>query len=478
MNREEMLKLDKEEIVDILFAIINQQAEKIAELEARLNQNSKNSSRPPSSDGFRKQPKSLRTSSGKKAGGQHGHEGRGLKLMGEPDEVITHTPKECANCPNTVSCCAERKICDTRYEVDIVIKTSTTAHQITRVLCPMSNVVLTGSFPENITGTMQYGVNLEALAVSLNTVGMVSVNRTHEILSGVFGVPISTGTVSAMVSDCVQAVAGTVAEIKAALKAEPLINVDETGTRVDKQTVWAHTASTPDLTYIEIHESRGKTGMDAIGILLVFLGTVIHDCWAPYFNYNTVRHGLCNAHLLRELTAVWENTKQKWAQELIELLLEIKGVKEKLSEENSIQNPLLYYLEHLEKFKSAYDKILAEALLENPVPMREEGQRGKLKRGKTGALIDRLILHKDKYLLFFTDFSVPFDNNQAERDIRMFKVKQKVSGCFRTMQGAKDFAAVTSFVSTAKKRGIPGFQAIKDALMENPFSVNPCVATE
>jgi transposase len=185
---------------------------------------------------------------------------------------------------------------------------------------------------------------------------------------------------------------------------------------------------------------------------------------------------LCNAHLLRELTAVWENAKQDWAQKLIELLLKMKEVKAKfLSHELPDNIPL--YLNYLKYFKVEYDKLLDEALSQNPVSMRAKGQKGKPKRGKTGALVDRLILRKDQYLLFFTDFNVPFDNNQAERDIRMFKVKQRVSGCFRTMQGAKDFAAITSYVSTARKRGIPGFQAIKNALSGNPLSVNS-LATE
>src|SRR5215469_4912200 len=277
INRDELLKLDKEEIIAVLFAIIHRQAEKIAELEARLNQNSANSSKPPSSDSFKK-PKSLRKPSGKKPGGQKGREGKGLKLMHDPDSYVQHAPSQCAHCPKAAQCKADAKVCETRYEIDIVVNTVTTAHQILRVRCPISSNVLTGCFPSGINSTMQYGVNLEALAISLNTIGMVSINRTHEILSGVFGVPISCGTISAMISGCAQKVSGTVDEIKAGIIQEPLIHVDETGTRVDKQTVWAHTASTDALTYIAVQERRGKKGMDTIGILLAFLCTAIHDC--------------------------------------------------------------------------------------------------------------------------------------------------------------------------------------------------------
>ena len=197
------------------------------------------------------------------------------------------------------------------------------------------------------------------------------------------------------------------------------------------------------------------------------VGTAIHDCWASYFLYGAVRHGLCNAHLLRELTAVVENTKQAWAQALIDLLLQMKSVKQQLLLQNK-HGPTPYYLK---KFNLAFDGILADALAQNPIPERDSTQKGRLKRGKTGALVDRLILHKDKFLLFFTDFTVPFDNNQAERDIRMFKVKQKVSGCFRTMEGARDFATIMSYVGTARKHGVSGFIAIKNALVGKPFSV-------
>jgi transposase len=362
---------------------------------------------------------------------------------------------------------------ETRYELDITIETAITAHQTVVVCCPQSTAALSSRFPEHIKGTMQYGVNIEALAVSLNTVGMVSINRTHEILSGVFGVSISTGTITAMVAGCAKSVGPSVSEIKEAIKTEQLIHSDETGVDVDQKTAWAHVASTDKLTYIDVQENRGRKGMDAIGILIAFIGTVIHDCWAPYFQY-AVRHGLCVAHLLRELIGVSENTGQVWAQSLLDLLLAMKHTKEKLIS-HGYDAATAYYLR---KYSRTFDAILAEALIHNPVPVREPGKRGRVKRGKTGALVDRLISYKDKYMLFFTDFSVPFDNNQAERDIRMFKVKLKVSGCFRTLKGAKDFAVITSYVSTARKHGIPAFQSIKDALLKNPFSLAAAGSTE
>lgn len=460
-------------MVVLLLTIIEQQTKKIAELESRLNQNSKNSSKPPSSDGYKKPPQSLRKPSEKKVGGQQGHKGSGIKLQCEPDSFVIHEPCECSGCPIRTECKAKQVVNETRYELDINIKTMTTAHQSVVVYCPQSSLMLSSCFPEHIKGTIQYGVNIEALAVSLNTVGMVSINRTHEILSGVFGVQISTGTISSMVANCAKSVSSTVSEIKEAVKTEPLIHSDETGVNVDGKTVWAHVASTDKLTHIDVQEGRGKEGMDAIGILMMFVGTMIHDCWAPYFHY-ACRHSLCVAHLLRELIGVKENTGQAWAQSLIDLLLIMKQTKENLIS-HGYDAASAYYLK---KYSQMFDTILSDALIHNPIPVREPGKRGRLKRGKTGALTDRLILYKDMYMLFFTDFSVPFDNNQAERDIRMFKVKLKVSGCFRTLKGAKDFALISSYVGTARKNGFSAFQAIKGALLKRPFSFASMGATE
>ena len=474
MNKEELMKLDKEEIIAVLFAVIDQQTKtierltrEIAELKVQLNQNSKNSSKPPSSDGFKKpKNRSLRKPSGKKPGGQEGHKGNGFTQLRTPDEYKYYEPETCAECPKRPICFTSQYVNETRYEIDIQINTISTAHQTLSVDCPEAGNVLTGSFPEAINGTIQYGVNLKALAVSLNTVGTISINRTHEILSGVFGVPISTGTIAAMVESCAEKVADTVQEIKEVIIEEPLIYLDETGTRVDKRTVWAHVASTDKLTYIDVQPSRGQEGINAAGVLTEYKGKAVHDCWASYFLYTAITHALCNAHLLRELVAVLQNTKQAWAQKLIDLLLAMKQKKEELLlKKRHTASP--YFLN---KYSKDFDTIIAEALIENPIPIPDSSSKRKPKRGKTGALVDRLIKHKDKYLLFFTDFSVPFDNNQAERDIRMFKVKQKVSGCFRTMDGAKDFAAIMSFVGTARKLGLSVFQAIKDSFLGNPFS--------
>jgi len=468
MTREALLKLEKEELVDILLVLFA----KVAELEARLNQNSKNSSNPPSSDKFGSAPKSLRKPSSKKVGGQKGHKGSGLRITQEPTSFEVHYPASCADCPRAETCISARNVHETRYSIDIVLETTTTAHQTLYGVCPKANEVIYGEFPCHITGTVQYGVGIEALAIALNSTGAVSINRTHEILSGVFNVPISTGTISNMVSECAKVLQPTVQKIKEAIIKEPVIHDDETGIRVEKKNFWAHVTSTSLLTYIAIHAKRGREAMEAIGILPYYCGTVVHDCFASYFTFDGVRHSLCNAHILRELTAVIENTGQQWAQELIKLLLEMKVHKEKLLAKGRQKASR----QALDKYSKRYDELLAIALQENPV-IPKEG-KGKVKRGKTGALVDRLILRKDGFLLFFNDFSIPFDNNQAERDIRMFKVKQKVSGGFRTFQGAVNYSTIMSYIGTARKHGISAFIAIKDALLHNPFYGKFMSATE
>jgi transposase len=453
------------EIIAQLRNELAEARERIKELESQINKNSGNSSKPPSSDGFKKPlVKSLRQASGKKPGAQKGHEGSGLKLTREPDKYEAHQPSNCIRCKNAPICAAKRTVAETRHVVDIVVEPLITAHVALEVVCPQNGKIYTGNLPVEASGSIQYGVNIEALAVSLNTIGMVSINRTHEILSDVFGVPISTGTIAGMIKDCAEAVKDTVAEIKEAVLEETIVHFDETGTKVNGGNMWAHVASTEELTYISVEEKRGKVGMESAGIVQFFKGIGVHDCWAAYFSYFFI-HALCYAHILRELTGIFENYQQKWAKDMIALLVEMKQAKENLIASGVWISPE----EMWETFSNSYDLIVSNALTANPLPPKEPGVR--LKRGKPRTLAERLLARKAQYLLFFKNFDVPFDNNQAERDFRMFKVKQKVSGCFRTKNGADDFASIMSFLGTARKRGLSAFSALRDALLWKPFSI-------
>ena len=277
--------------------------------------------------------------------------------------------------------------------------------------------------------------------------------------------PISTGTITEMVKNCAGVVSETVAAIKTDIIEAPIVHFDETGSRVEGKTNWAHVASTSELTYITIEEKRGQKGMDNAGILPSFKGTGIHDCYGSYFAYDEVRHGLCCAHVLRELNGVRENYDQEWADEMSDLFIYMKARKEFLIQQGRYEASK----DDLEICSKCYDEIIAQAQELNPFHEDTSNKKGRPKRGKVGSLVDRLDLRKDQWLLFFTDFAVPFDNNQAERDFRFFKVKQKVSGCFRTSDGADNFAAIMSFIGTARKRGLSVFSAIKNALLGNSF---------
>lgn len=444
MTKDEMIKQLLQQVnsltstVDSLNATINTQTQLIVqlnqtiqELKEQLNKNSKNSSKPPSSDGYKKPaPKSLRKPSGKKVGGQDGHQGTHLAVITAPDEIVTHMPSACKGCRHYQMCKGTACIAEKRHVIDAVVTVNVTEHQVLELpICMLHGDTRRGEFPADVKAAVQYGENLQSLAVALNTVGAVSIKRTHEILSGVFNIPI------------------------------------ETGTRVDKKLWWVHDASNCEYTYLDISPKRGNAGMEQCGVLPEFKGIAMHDCWASYWNYPDIQHAVCCAHLLRELTGIDENhPEQKWASAFIDLLLEMKKVKDKAVEKG--KDFLSYY--HYHKFDKKYDELIGQARKENPLPETAEKKRGRKKKGKILALVERLANYKASVCLFIHNFNVPFDNNQAERDLRMIKVKTKVSGCFRTEEGARDYLKIMSYVGTAHKQGYNAYEAIKNAISGHP----------
>ena len=444
MTKDEMIKQLLQQVnsltstVDSLNATINTQTQLIVqlnqtiqELKEQLNKNSKNSSKPPSSDGYKKPaPKSLRKPSGKKVGGQDGHQGTHLAVITAPDEIVTHMPSACKGCRHYQMCKGTACIAEKRHVIDAVVTVNVTEHQVLELpICMLHGDTRRGEFPADVKAAVQYGENLQSLAVALNTVGAVSIKRTHEILSGVFNIPI------------------------------------ETGTRVDKKLWWVHDASNCEYTYLDISPKRGNAGMEQCSVLPEFKGIAMHDCWASYWNYPDIQHAVCCAHLLRELTGIDENhPEQKWASAFIDLLLEMKKVKDKAVEKG--KDFLSYY--HYHKFDKKYDELIGQARKENPLPETTEKKRGRKKKGKILALVERLANYKASVCLFIHNFNVPFDNNQAERDLRMIKVKTKVSGCFRTEEGARDYLKIMSYVGTAHKQGYNAYEAIKNAISGHP----------
>ena len=455
-----------------LLELVAQLQARIKELEERLNKNSGNSSKPPSSDGFKKPVKkdrSLREKSGKKPGGQPGHKGSNLAVLSKPDHIEEHLCTECKNCPHYEICHRSAIVKETRYVVDAVVKVNITAHNLLSVpVCPVCGTEKAGEFPDNVRSYIQYGNNLEALAVALNTVGAVSVKRTHEILSGVFNIPISTGTVSNMVSRCGEKLNSVIEIIKTRLKASAINHADETGTNVNGKTEWAHCLSNDKYTYVTLHKKRGYKAIKEIGILMDYHGILVHDCWASYWKLEGVTHQLCCAHLLRELTGISENNpEQKWASMFKELLVKMKSSKEKAIEKGKAA----LSRSTLNKYSRCYDEIISLAKEENPEPPKNPGKRGKPKRGKILSLIERLKEHKGEVCLFLNNSLVPYDNNQAERDIRNIKVKTKVSGFFKTEEGAVNYLKIMSFVGTAKKHGKSAYDAIRLAVFGTPDAI-------
>ena len=464
---EQNIALTKQ--VDELNATVRELNQTIRELKEQLGKNSKNSSKPPSSDGLKKLPvnkdRSLRPKSGKKQGAQTGHDGVNLSVIADPDHVEHHMHSDCGSCPYHDSCLEKACVRETRQEIDAEVSVNITAHELVVVdNCPLHGGERAGNFPSHIKATVQYGKNLQAMVISLNTVGALSVNRTHEILGGVFNIPLSTGTIKNMVTRCADSLKPAYERIHQVMVDLGLIHCDETGTRVDGKTWWVHNASDADFTYLSINRKRGRIGMDAAGILPDFHGIIVHDCWGSYWKYQYALHAICCAHLLRELNGVEENhPKQTWAARFKELLLAMKKVKDKALADGKTE--VSYY--HLHRFDKQYDEIIKTAYEENPLPEPTTKKRGRQKKSKVLNLICRLENYKASVCLFIKNLCVPFDNNQAERDLRMIKVKTKVSGCFRSEEGAQEYLTIMSYIGTAHKHGINAFTAIREALDDN-----------
>lgn len=442
----------------------------IEELREQLNKNSRNSSKPPSSDGLGKptvkKDRSLREASGKKQGAQEGHEGVCLSIISNPDHTENHMHSDCEGCPYHDACLEKACIKETRHEIDAVVTVDVTAHNLFSVPeCPLHGGSRTGHFPADIKAAVQYGKNLQAMVVAFNTVGAVSINRTHEILSSVFNIPLATGTIKNMVTRCADSLKGTHEKIRLKMTTRGLIHCDETGTRVDGKTWWVHNASDRDYTYLTINKKRGRIGMDEAGVLPHARGIIVHDCWGSYWQYPDVTHAVCCAHLLRELNGVIENhPEQTWAPKFRRLLLDMKKSRDEAVQEHRDE----LSSQQLSKFDTEYDDIIKTAYEENPLPETSAKKRGRKKKSKVLNLICRLDNYKASVCLFIKNLCVPFDNNQAERDLRMVKVKTKVSGCFRSEEGAQEYLTIMSYIGCANKHHINAFTAIREALNGNP----------
>jgi transposase len=433
-----------------------------AELRRRLGQNPRNSSVPPSSEGLGKPaPKSLRKRSGRGPGGQPGHEGSTLRQVETPDVVVRHEPSACSVCGNGLAEAAEVGVVRRQVLEIPPVKAETTEHQMVTRRCGCG-AHTTAAAPTGVDAPVQYGPRLTAIVVYLLVAQFGAQKRVAQAVADLFGVPICQGSVAAMTQRSAKRLEGDfLAFLRQAVARSDLVHFDETGLRVDGKLHWVHSASTGRYSLVYAHPKRGREAMDAGGVLPGFTGVAVHDAWAPYDCYTTATHALCCAHLLRELVAATEADPQAaaWAQQGIDALVALKTAADAAVASGAVSIDTDVLAEHVDRFRHA-------AL----VGIKDHaGQTTKVGK-KLHALARRMRDRIDDYLRFAHDpHRCPFDNNAAEREIRMVKLRQKVSGCLRTRVGAQQFCAIRSYLATATKHGLNLLDALTRLAAGNPW---------
>lgn len=469
LERQQIEQLDKTSLIELLVAMQVQLAEQrqlIQALRDQLAKDSHNSSKPPGSDGLKKsKTSSLRVQGQRPCGGQPGHKGDTLKMVAEPDQVERHRVMACPHCQTNLAAVAVSGY-EKRQVFDIpLLRLAVTEHQVEIKHCPGCGEAVCGKFPAAVTQTTQYGARLKAQASYLNIYHCLPLARTVELLTDFYGQSLCEAALITANQQVVEQTKPSLARIKTQLVAADVVNFDESGLRIAGQLQWLHVASTPQLTYYHVDPKRGQGGMIAAGILNNFQGGAVHDHWASYLTFDTCQHYFCNAHHLRELQFIVEQYQQPWAADLAQLLRTIKREVEATPAPASSLSP-----DRLANYVHQYDKLLADGFIANPLAAHPPPTtRGRPKQSPPKNLLDRLLTHKAGVLAFMADFRIPFDNNLAERDIRMVKVKQKVSGTFRTQTGADTFCAIRAYLSTARKQGCNAIDALSDALLGQPF---------
>ena len=437
----------------------------VAELRARLAQNPRNSSKPPSSEGLAKPaPKSLRKKTGRTPGRPKGQPGVTLRMTGLPDQVVTHEPGQCAACGAGLSGVPVTRT-ERRQVVDLPeqIRALVTEHRLVSRRCACG-MVTAGQAPAGVAAPVQYGPRITAVCAYLWHGQFLSRNRTCEAVSELFGVPVSPGAVTGMVRRVAGKLGTTLEAIRTALTAAPVAHFDETGFRVAGQLAWVHSASSGKYALITVHSRRGREGMNAAGVLPRFGGVAVHDAWAPYDTYpGLAGHALCNAHALRELQAVIDAAPPApwcWADQAADAQRKMKRlVDASLTTDGT--------LDHADQAKLAAARHeYHSALL---IGERETAARASPLMRKHHALARRLLQREDDYLRYTYDPQVPFDNNAAEREIRIGKLRIKVSGCMRSMGGAQAFCAIRSYLSTAAKHDLGKLDALTRAASGTPW---------
>jgi transposase len=446
-------------LVEGLLESLEQLGARMEVLEGKASKTSRNSSKPPSGDGFGKRTQSLRRKSEKNSGGQPEHPGHTLEWRTEVEQVVEHPVKQCEGCGASLEDePVERWWLRQVHDIP-AIELEVTEHRVEVKSCPHCGQENEGTFPAEATNVVQYGPRLKGVMVYLMEGQLLPSERTCELLREVLGVAVSEGTLYTTRAQCFQQLEPITREIQAAIIASEVVHVDETGMRVNGKLWWLHVACTSGLTYYFVHQNRGAVAIDEMGILPEFEGKAIHDGWKSYDDYGC-EHFLCNAHHLRELQFIVERYEQSWAFQMSLLLVTIlRQVQTAQNQGHTALPP-----DQLQAFETRYQTIVDQGLAANPhlaPPPDNPKKRGRAKQSPPRNLLLRLQSKQAAVLGFMNDFAVPFDNNQAERDIRMMKLKQKISGSFRSADGAKMFCRIRGYLSTLRKQK----QNVLDALI-------------
>lgn len=461
----DLMNLTKPELISIILDLqhrLNYLETRIQNLEGQLHKDSHNSHLPPSKSP-RLPIKNLREKTGKSPGGQNGHPGQTLQMVEQPTHIITYPVKCCEQCGQDLSRVPVIN-CERRQVFDIPpFICEVTEYRVEKKKCTCGHLT-SAVFPETVTAPVQYGLNIQTLVSLLVNHEYVGYERISELMEYLIGYRVNEATIYANQDKLYTNLTGFEEQIKLQLAASKVIGNDETGLRIEGKRQWAHVTSNSGLTHYAVDPKRGKEATDRIGILPNFQGRTVHDDWKSYYEYEQCQHASCNVHHLRELTFFEEEEKASWARPLKDLLLTIKVAVEKTK--SAGQKHL--DSKSLKEYFCTYQQILENALEGLPFPVRK-GKRGRLTKTKQHNFIERMLKHKESVLAFMTDFRVPFDNNLAERDIRMMKLKDKISGTFRSFHGAQSFARIRSYISTVQKQERNVFAEIKNALSGQPF---------
>lgn len=459
---------DKDKLLLDQWEEIQRLRARVKELEGQVKKDSRTSSKAPSTDQEKKptRTRSQRQSSGLKVGGQPGHEYHGLELVEVADHVHSYFPAQCEGCGCDLS--AQPALAyDRRQVFDLPpLQVEVTEHRSVCKGCPACGQLAWGDYPESVNSVVQYGERIQALSVYFSDYQLIPYARQQELFVEVFGHSLSVATLQKARQRCAQRLQPVVASIRQALLDEAVLHFDESGFRVAGENHWLHVTSSASLTYYGVHKKRGREALDWVDILPQYQGTAVHDGYSSYHGYAQCDHALCNAHHLRDLTFIHEHHEQAWAKEMMDCLIDGKKAVDKALDKG---------YQHLskatrQKLQSRYESILERAREQIPcLVLTEPSKRGRKKQHPAKNLWDRLNQHQQAVLAFIYDFSIPFDNNQAERDIRMLKVQQKISGGFRKLSAAQRFAQIRSYLSSARKQGINMLDALQQVFARKPW---------